>query len=69
MISSKASTFPIASWTGWWSWAVLLNRFQPWVSLQFRLRPAQKSLIRRPEWPNGLSIPARSNMPDIHCQS
>src|SRR5262249_15778472 len=46
-ISSNASTFPIASLTGLWSWAVLLNRFQPCVSLQFRLRPAQKSLIRR----------------------
>jgi hypothetical protein len=69
MISSNASTFPIASWTGLWSWAVLLNCFQPCVSPQSRLRPAQKSLMRRPECPNGLSIPARSNMPAIHCQS
>jgi len=52
-----------------WSWTVFLNRFQACVSLQFRLRPAQKSPILRAECPNGLSIPARSNMPEIHCQS
>ena len=43
-ISSNASAFPIASFTGLWSWAVFLCRFQPCVSLQsrFRLLPGRR---------------------------
>ena len=37
---AKASTLPIASLTGLWSWAVTRSRFHAWVLAQRPVRPA-----------------------------